>query len=262
MQKPSLSLFQYIEPPLKMPLWQWVEKYIILSSRQSTAFPGPFRMRLVPFAKGVFDALGDPNIHTVVLEFAAQVGKTTIGYAWLAHCVAEDPGPLLVAMPSTDLARTSSQTRVMPMFEDSPYLAKLLPDDRKTFFQSLQYRIGGCVVSLTGSNNPAQVSSRPIRYLLADELDKMAPQSGKESDPVSLAIQRTKNFWNRKILLVSTPTTPDGQIHTHYLRGDQRRYYVPCPHCSAKQFLIWSQVKWEKDQPETALYHCKECDKQ
>jgi phage terminase large subunit GpA-like protein len=36
---------------------------------------------------------------------------------------------------------------------------------------------------------------------------------------------------------------------------------VPCPFCDVMQRLLWPNVKWEKDQPETAMYVCAECQK-
>jgi len=261
MNDPDLSIRSYLAPPPELPLWQWAEGNIVLTDRQSTAFPGPYRTRLTPYVRMIMDALDDPAIHTVVVEAGAQTGKTVTAYAWLVRSVVCDPGPCLVCYPSEDLARSNSQTRIQPMFEDSPAAAAVLPADRKAYWQTLQYRVNGCVVHLTGASSPAQVSSRPIRYLLCDEIDKFPPEAGKEADPVSLAIQRTKTFWNRKILLVSTPTTPDGQIHRHAMRGDMRRWFVPCPHCAARQTLVWTQVKWDEGKPATAHYECAECGK-
>lgn len=255
----SLGPLYYCDPPPSLPLWQWGEEHVILTDRQSTAFPGPYRTRLTPYVRGIMDALDNPKTHTVVIEAGAQTGKTMCAYVWLARCCASDPGPVLVCYPSEDLARSNSQTRIQPLFEDSPDLAALIPEDRRTYWQSLQYRFAGCSVHLTGANSPSQLASRPIRYLLCDEIDKFPPEASKEADPVSLAIQRTKTFWNRKILLVSTPTTPDGQIHRHALRGDIRRYYVPCHKCGAMQPLSWGQVKWDADKPATARYECRDC---
>ena len=255
----DISVRAYMQPPPDLALWQWAEENIVITERQSTAFPGPYRTRITPYVRGIMDALDDPAIHTVVVEAGAQTGKTISAYVWLARCVACDPGPVLVCYPSEDLARSNSQTRIQPMFEDSPKVATLIPEDRKALWQTLQYRINGCVVHLTGASSPAQVSSRPIRYLLCDEIDKFPPSAGIEADPVSLAIQRTKTYWNRKILLVSTPTTPDGQIHRHALRGDLRKWHVKCPKCNATQTLTWSQVKWTDGDPSDAHYECAEC---
>ena len=41
---------------------------------------------------------------------------------------------------------------------------------------------------------------------------------------------------------------------------DQRRYFVPCPHCEHRQWLRFEQLRWEKGQPDTAAYVCESCE--
>ncbi|MFR8238866.1 MAG: phage terminase large subunit family protein, partial [Dorea sp.] len=43
-------------------------------------------------------------------------------------------------------------------------------------------------------------------------MDKYPGSSKKESDPISLAMERTKTFRNRKIYMTSTPTLATGHI--------------------------------------------------
>jgi phage terminase large subunit GpA-like protein len=100
-----------------------------------------------------------------------------------------------------------------------------------------------------------------------DEIDKYPKFSGREADPVKLATERTRTFWNRKIVKCSTPTTREGYIFREYERSDQRQYYIPCPHCGKYQILVWKQVSWpdEERRPEAikekrlAWYECIGC---
>lgn len=231
-----------------------------MGTRQPTAFPGAFRIANSPYLGGIMDALDDPQTRTIVVEAGAQTGKTTLAYAWLAHAVASDPGPVLICYPSEDMARSNSATRIQPTFEDSPTLRALIPENRREGWQLLQYRFPGCHVHLTGANSPAQLASRPIRYLLCDETDKFPAEATRgEADAVSLAIQRTKTFWNAQILLLSTPTTPTGMIHKHFQRGDMCEYEIPCPHCGEFIRLRWKCVKWPEGKPEEAHVECPVC---
>jgi hypothetical protein len=256
----DLHYLAHVAPPPRESLAAWSERCIMMGTRQPTAFPGPFRLANSPYMRGIMDALDDPATRLVVVEAAAQTGKTTVGYAWLAHAVATDPAPALVVYPSEDLARSNSATRIQPLFEDSPALAPLVPADRRQDWQLLQYRINGAAVHLTGGNSPAQVSSRPIRYVLLDEVDKYPAEALRgEADVVSLALQRQKTYWNRQAVMISTPTTPAGLIHRHFLRGDMREYEVPCPRCGKYQRLRWKSVKWPDGQPALAAVHCAEC---
>jgi phage terminase large subunit GpA-like protein len=63
------------------------------------------------------------------------------------------------------------------------------------------------------------------------------PRPGEEGDPVALAEARTSTFsWCSKVLLGSTPTIHGiSRIEREYEASDQRRYFVPCPHCGHMQ---------------------------
>jgi phage terminase large subunit GpA-like protein len=60
--------------------------------------------------------------------------------------------------------------------------------------------------------------------------------------------------------MTSTPTVAGScRIEAEFLISDQRRFFVPCPHCAGMQWLQFRQLKWEKDRPETVQYECEHC---
>jgi phage terminase large subunit GpA-like protein len=118
----------------------------------------------------------------------------------------------------------------------------------------------GGMMLLTGANSATGLRSAPCRYIFADEIDAFPADVDGEGDPVSLAEKRATTFARRKILLTSTPTVKDhSRIESEYLRSDQRRFFVPCPKCGEMQWLKWSQVRWEDNDPQTAKYECEKC---
>lgn len=164
----------------------------------------------------------------------------------LAYAVDQDPGPILMVQSSMEAARSFSKNRLQPLLEDCPALAEHKTEDRHDF-ASAEMRLDNCSIYLQGAGNPAQLASRPIRYLFADETDKWPDESAREADSLSLAKERVKSFKNHKIVLASTPTLADGAIWQEFLHGDQRRYHVPCPHCGSFFVLKWDLVKWPED---------------
>jgi hypothetical protein len=250
-----------LAPDKKMDLPTWAERSIYLSPRQATGFPGYYRTALTPYIKGIFEALTDPNINKVTVEKGAQTGGTLAGYIWILYCIVRKPGPCLFVYPSENIARSKSETAFMPMAEDSPVVREEKPDNPDDWTK-LQQQFKRCTVNWVGSNSPANLASRAVRYLFLDEVDKYPCDNQTEASPISLAEQRTKTFRSlRKIFKISTPTTQDGAIHADYMAGDQRRFFVPCPHCGAMQFLKWAQVRWPEGKPEEAQYVCEVCQK-
>lgn len=254
----------FFELPHEGKIWEWAEQNVIIPKRTPSNFAGAYRSDLILYTRDFFDWLQDPKINTVVVEKGAQTGFTTAAYVALGYWSSEDPGSALLVYPSENIARSQSESIVMPIFEDSPTLAKLIPQDRKTAWTKLHYRLKKNSIYWTGAHSPANLASKAIRYLILDEPDKYPP-ARVEADPVSLAIQRTKTFrGRRKVIMLSTPTSSAGQIHRQFLQGDQRRLFLPCPHCGLMQTLKWSQVRFVSDRPideaaRDAYYECEGC---
>jgi phage terminase large subunit GpA-like protein len=188
----------------------------------------------------------DPAIRQIALCFSAQSGKTQTMLVMLGYVIDQDPGPVLAVQSSLEAARSFSKNRLQPLLDDCPSLARHKTEDRHDF-SAAEMRLDNCSVYLQGAGNAAQLASRPIRYLFADETDKWKDESKREADSLSLAKERVKSFRNHKIVLASTPTVATGPIWQEFLSGDQRRYHVPCPHCGTLFVLQWQQVKWPED---------------
>jgi len=200
---------------------------------------------------------------------SAQVGKTEIINNIIGYNVHLDPSPMLLLQPTLEMAEAWSKDRFAPMLRDTKVLRGLVKDPRTRDSGNtlLHKRFPGGHITMAGANSPASLASRPIRLVLCDEVDRYPVSAGTEGDPVSLAKKRTTTFWNRKILLTSTPTIKGAsRIESAFEQSDQRRYYVPCPHCEEKQTLKWQQVQWQQDENKegdakhlsaTAVYICE-----
>ena len=83
-------------------------------------------------------------------------------------------------------------------------------------------------------NSPSSLASRPIRILLADEIDRYPATAGNEGDPLLLAGKRLATFWNKKEVCVSTPTNKEtSRIAVEFEHSTQEEWNVPCPACGA-----------------------------
>lgn len=251
-----------LKPPENLTVSQFSDKHRILDSKTSAA-PGPWRTSTTPYLEGVMNAFNDNEVEEIIFCKPTQVGGTEAMNNMLAYVIAQDPAPALVVYPTLDLAEYASKNRIQTMVEISPQLKERYQiRDSK----DLELQFNGMYVVLSGANSPASLASRPIRYLFLDEVDKYPPNSGKESDPISLARERTKTFaYNKKIFLTSTPTVRDGNVWKSFEGADEKRYYyVPCPHCATYQQFKFKQIKWPKDIDATeainvAYYECEKC---
>ncbi len=195
------------------------------------------------------DAVSDPLIEEVVVMKSAQVGWTEIINNIAGYFIDQDPAPIMVMQPTLEMAEGWSTDRLAPMVRDSPRLAAKIADakSRDSGNKLLQKRFPGGQLVIVGANSPASLASRPMRVILADEVDRYPASAGVEGDPLTLAYKRTNNFWNRRKLAGSTPTIAgSSRIEAKFDESDKRFFFVPCPHCDEHQVLKWEQVRWEK----------------
>jgi len=261
------TALQTLRPPPELTISDWADQNRRLSS-EASAEPGQWRTSRAEYQRGIMDAISDANVEMVVVMSSAQTGKTETQLCAVGYHIDQDPAPIMVVMPTERDAETWSKDRFSPMARDTPCLTGKIadPKSRDGNNKILHKRFPGGHLTIVGANAPSGLASRPIRLLMCDEVDRYPFSAGAEGDPVNLAKKRTVTFWNRKIVLVSTPTNKGAsRIETAYEESDQRQYWVPCPDCGAEQVLVWSQVKWDKSaggahRPETARYHCIDCD--
>lgn len=209
------------------------------------------------------DACSDPNIAEVVVMAGAQLGKSEAILNIIGYHIENDPSPILVLQPTVEMAQAFSKDRVAGgLIRSTPCLRDKVKDPRArdSGNTTLHKIFPGGALTMVGANSPAGLASRPIRLVLCDEVDRYPASAGSEGDPIQLARKRAATFWNRKIVMVSTPTNKGAsRIEEAFENSDQRHYHVPCKHCHEYQVLQWANVQWEEGQPETAKYLCKGC---
>lgn len=241
-----LEIRESWRPPEDLTVSEWAERYRILKAETSSE-PGQWRNRRTPYLVGIMDAFSDPYIERIVFNKGSQIGGSESLFNMLGYVIHQDPAPTLVVMPTLELARYVSRKRIQPMIDGSPELRAKKPVNEDDF-NTLEMLLPGMVLTMAGANSPASLASRPCRYVFLDEVNKFPRFTGQEADPISLAMERQKTFWNRKTVITSTPTTEDGQITRELASCDVIfDYWVPCPHCGKLQKLIFEQIKWPRD---------------
>ncbi len=253
-----------IRPDPDLTVSEWADRHRWLSSRAS-AEPGRYRTARTPYMREIMDALSPASpVQRVVFMKAAQVGATEAGNCFIGFVMHHAPGPMLAVQPTVELAKRNSRQRIDPLIEESPELRERVKPARSRDAGNtmLSKEFAGGILIMTGANSAVGLRSTPARYLFLDEVDAYPASADEEGDPVSLAEARSLTFAHRrKALLTSTPTIRGlSRIEREFEASDQRRFFVPCPHCGHAQWLRFERLRWEKGQPETAAYNCEDCE--
>lgn len=263
------SIAQILSPPPKLTVSQWADQYRMLSA-ESSAEPGKWRTDRAPYQREILDAASDAETETIVIMSSAQIGKTELLNNTIGYYVDYDPAPIMVVMPTVDLAKTYSKKRLAPVIRDTPTLKEKIKEakTRDSDNTILEKGFPGGYIALVGANSPVGLSSRPIRILLADEVDRFPVSAGAEGDPLSLAEKRTKTFWNKKKIYVSTPTEKGiSRIEKEFSNSTQEEWCLPCPVCGQYQPLKWEQIKFKRVEPTSSnvkdvFMECEFCKEQ
>ncbi|MDF9845547.1 MULTISPECIES: phage terminase large subunit family protein [unclassified Paenibacillus] len=233
-------------PPLKVS--EWADQNRVLSP-EASAEPGPWRTDRVPYMKEVMDAINDPHIEEIAIMASAQVAKTEVLLNAVGYFADQEPGPIIYMLPDKGLIKAASQERITPMINASPRLKKVFAaaKGRSASNTIAKKSFPGGYVALVGANSPAALSSRPVRVVIGDEVDRFPVSAGTEGDPVDLVKKRTTTFHNRKHIFVSTPLVEEtSRINKLYQDSTQEQWCLPCPCCGDLQALGFQSLKFTR----------------
>jgi len=153
------------KPPEQLLISQWIERNRVLSSDAEEK--GPMRMRRTPYLIPILDSFLDPDIKTIVICKAAQIGLTEGMISVLGYFADQMPGPAMLVLADEDTANYMSINRIRPMFRNSPNLAHLLPDAK--FHKSEIYLHNGASIFTGWASSVAKLASRPVQLMILDE---------------------------------------------------------------------------------------------
>lgn len=238
-------------PDARLTVSEWADAHRMLSTVASSE-AGPWRTDRTPYLREIMDALSASSpVTRVVFAKGAQIGGTEAGNCWIGYVIAHAPGPMLCLMPTDATAEDNVRTRIDPLIESTPSIReKVAVRGAKEGGNTLTRKdFPGGMLAIRGANAPSKLRSLPIRFLFLDEVDAYELDLGGEGDPVALAKARARTFGSkRKEYEVSTPTIAGrSRIWAAYEETDQRRFFVPCPHCGEFQTIDWARIKWTEE---------------
>lgn len=251
-------------------LSDWCERNLVLPRRTSPNAPGRLSFDRTPYLREIIDCYFDPSVETVWVSGGSQIGKTVLLLSIFAGIVGLEPANGIWAMTSLDQMRAVSRKRIMEFMRANPVLARHIKDWEPGSFKSLEYELDHMDVKLVGVGSPANLSSEPCAWVIADEAAKYPWVRKDEAPPTALLQERTKAFPRRFHIFTSTPTTVENEFWQGVVSGDMREYFVPCPYCGQEFAFDCDSMSlhWEKRDgvvndidlaEQTARYICPHC---
>ncbi len=243
-----------IDPPPVLSVSEWAERYRMVSAESASPYPGKWRNALVPYAVEPMDCLSfsDP-CRDVVFKKSHQIGGTEIGVNLFGYTVDQQPSPVVIVLPTIDEGLKYDRVKLTPTIEATPALrgrikAQRSRDESGSTRTFKRYPGGPAII--TGANSSTGLQMISARVLIAEEISEWPADAGNRGDPL-VQVEKRLTAWSmrgQKRYYSATPALAGTcRISIKYDASDQRRYYVPCPHCETFQTLRFENLKRRSD---------------
>ena len=252
-------LLRASEPPPRLNLVEWSQANVKLPDGP---FEGQyFNLAKTPYLEPILRRLSPEHPATKIsVRKSAQVGYTTVLIAWLLAVIAHIGGKSMIVQPSLPAARDFNEEKFQPSLDACDSASERIDAvETKARFK----KFPGGYVRLTGANSSKDLSSKTIKWMACDEVDRWPSDLDQQGDPMGMVDARQFAFLATgefKKLVGSTPTIEgSSRIDADFEAGEQCCWEVPCPHCGEFQQLVWERLGYRAEWPHEAEYECAHC---
>lgn len=242
----AMAFVVAVTPQPRTTIAVWSSGRVIIPPEANTSRPGPlswegFEYCLEPLERLRYD---DP-CSKVTVQAAGQTGKSNIGVVWVSWTICVAPRPMGLCLPSGPKAQSFNSKKLQPVIDATDDLAERVEPEKATngrgsTTRQKNYPGGSLTLFSAGSVNDLQ--SESFGALWITESPNFLSEVGSRGSPMTQARTRMDG-WDAvgtKELHESTPGE-EGicPVSADFEAGDQRRFYLPCPHCDMSHVWEW-----------------------
>lgn len=239
----------FLNPISNLTPVDWAEKNRVLT-KDITPWPGPMKYNRTPYLKEIANSImaEDPSRVIVVMK-GSQIGFSIGGiFTMMGWVISESPSNILFVVNDDEGLRRAMQGPVDQMINSSG-ISHLIKAQNirggrnqktgdtikgKSFPNGNLYTWSGQSIGKLG-----QIS---VKYGFYDEVERYKLADKDSGHFYSLIEKRHRAFKDtKKLYLISTPEIKQtSRIEPLYLKGDQRKFHIPCKKCGEMIPLEWS----------------------
>lgn len=211
-----------------------------------------------PWLWPILEAYASADCSKIVVQAAAQSGKTFAMLCCMGWRIAEQPTNMLVVLNTDDMASKFARSRFNPMMDACLPVSSILPK-RETggsgkragdrLLREVYFKNGKFL--MMGSANESFLRSHTVKCLFGDEC------SDWEKGAIENAIARANTFVDKKIWFSSTPLNEGdgrgGEFAAEWKLGSQECWSLGCVKCGKlipcqfRKVIVWDQSARNND---------------
>jgi hypothetical protein len=216
----------------------WLEKNV--KNVPYSPQPGPFRIESTPYLAPILRAIQDPEVETIVVQGNVQSGKSMVLELWSAFVPSRTPGPMLLLQDVDLNAQDWQQTRLRPLWENTPSTRERIGDIDRNKWHTTQFQRNTTWV--LGANNERNLQRRSIRFLGGDECWQWPKGHLKQAQA-----RRTAFTWQGKSVFVSQGGVEGDEFTDLFNSTDRGEWSFKCLKCGERQPFDWVQIKYPQE---------------
>ncbi len=236
-----------IRAPRRIPVAEAVAEYMRVPTSGGNSVP--WDPLVAPYMTEAMNCLASRSYDAVIFVGPSRTGKTiALIDGWVIYNIVCDPSDMLLVQMTQDKAQEHSKKRLARTFRCSPEVRKCLSPRSNDNNVHDKYFLSGSFLKI-GWPSVNVMSSSDFKCVALTDYDRFPEDIDGEGDGFSLASKRTTTFMSAGMTLAESspgrdirdprwrPSTPHEAppatgILSLYNRGDRRRWYWQCPHCS------------------------------
>lgn len=213
----------------------WLEANLTIphSARSSK-----FSRAVSPWLNDIFEDLADDRVTQLVVRACTGGGKSTLVECFLPFAIAEAPGGMLMVGQNDDMVKEFAESRLIPLLEACPPVAKLFPGDRH-LKRKTSILFPHCSLFLAGANI-SSLQEKSMRYCIGDEVWRW------KQDMIRMLKARHHDRARRKTVLVTQGWDHDHDLTEEWNSGEVFNWGTTCAGCDRWHPYLWTSIKYDE----------------
>lgn len=224
---------------------EWAEKNIVLG-RDVSPLPGPFRYDPTPHWREVVDSKAK---YIVILKGGQSGATQCVVVPKSLHTIAQNPCNIMITSGNEDLSAEFVSTRLDPAIASAGLQNKIRPSVQKKRNAKTgdtdkvkQFDGGNMFLCSVGAIDRVG-KQKSLTVGIFDDWSASKMSDKKQGNLYSILQQRfNTSAFTKQQIFISTPEVDPDPTYELFLKGDQRKWHLPCPCCGSMIDLRWTDV--------------------
>lgn len=242
-------------PPPELNVPDWSDEHRKISPESGARLTGDWRSSFAPYMVRPMIVAGvDDPAPKVWMRWSAKTGKTQVALNAILHAIDTAPRSIAIISPTLQKAQDLEREVVAPAIRATTKVsAKVMATKSRSGDGSTtrHKRFRGGFLKIINGGSESELQQSDVGLVVFEEPASYKRDVGGRGSPIKQGRGRTWAWGDdAKEIGGGTPGFVGDCMVTEELElGTVERFYLPCPHCGARQVLLWENLQLFEGRP-------------